>query len=82
MNNNSFSITVPYNGENVLANVHEEGNELDVVYKVQFPDGYKSTFYIFEVDDQKGWAELNKGATQLAVDVGIAIDNFLATRNS
>ena len=74
MENDSFSILVPYKGQMVIATATEVGNPVQMVYQVSFPDGFSSLFHTYEGDS--GWAEGEQEITELAKEIGPIIDMY------
>ena len=63
-----------------MAEVQEVESPLNFVYKVTFQNGYVNVFTTFEGEEDEsdsGWNEAGLGATQLARDVGKAINFYL-----
>ncbi len=77
MENRIFWIELDQDGHKNRMKVIAEENELDSVFKVEFPDHNERRFYTFEVDNETAWAEMDKGVTDLSVKVGEAIDKYL-----
>jgi hypothetical protein len=76
----SFSILVPFDGVMTMAEVQEVESPLNFVYKVTVQNGYENVFTTFEDEEDEsnsGWNEAGLGVTQLARDVGKAIDFYV-----
>jgi hypothetical protein len=76
----SFSILVPFDGVMTMADVQEAESRLNFVYKVTFQNSYENVFNTFEGEEDEsnsGWNEAGLGQTQLAKDVGKAINFYV-----
>jgi hypothetical protein len=74
----TFTILVPYNGIMSIATAENVDNIIELVYRVKFDNGFITEFNTYEPEseDQVGWNESGFGETQLARDVGAAIDFY------
>jgi hypothetical protein len=76
----SFSILVPFDGVMTMAEVQEVESPINFFYKVTFQNGYENVFNTFEGEEDEsnsGWSEAGLGETQLAKDVGKAINFYV-----
>src|SRR3954465_13736774 len=76
----SFSILVPFDGVITMAEVQEVESPLNFFYKVTFQNSYENVFNTFEGEEDEsnfGWNEAGLGETQLAKDVGKAINFYV-----
>lgn len=71
-----FSIVVPYLGKYVIAKVEVQNSVLTYPYQVSFPDGFKNIFSTIEAQTavDEPWRENDLGETELAQQVGLALD--------
>lgn len=74
MENETFSVLVPYKGRMAIVAVTQVHNPVELQYEVVFPDGTYSFFHTNQGD--RGWAEEEAEVTDLAKAIGPVIDMY------